>query len=346
MTVAASVPRASRTRRLKRQMLRDAVADNLATIAGRPPSRLGVRRVRWGVWAAAAGVALLIAGVLQSLSAPRSGARGARLDVLPQARALAVPASAPTLFEAPRAIDPALFHLGIRKVVIDPGHGGSDPGAMTGHVAEKDITLDLAHRLATLLRAAGFTVTLTREGDETLSLQQRVEIANAAEGDLFLSIHVNSIPVAIRRGVETYYLGPATDPGVEKLAGAENSGSGYSLADFRHLLEGVYTDVRQEESRGFALAVQGKLFAVLHRANPDLEDRGVKKAPFVVLVGTQMPSVLAEVSCISNPDELQLLEQDAYRQDIARALAAGVRAYAARRNDSLVARRARRDGGG
>jgi N-acetylmuramoyl-L-alanine amidase len=164
--------------------------------------------------------------------------------------------------------------------------------------------------------------------------------ANDAHGDLFLSIHVNSIPTPVRRGVETYVLGTTTDPRVEKLAGAENSGSGYSLADFRRLLEGVLLDVRQDESRRFGQAVQNQMFATLRRSNPELEDRSVKQAPFVVLVGTEMPGVLAEVSCLSNPEDTLLLKDGNYRQSIAEALAAGVRDYAAsRERATTIARR-------
>jgi N-acetylmuramoyl-L-alanine amidase len=328
-----------RASRLRRQMLRDAVEENLAAIEGRRPRRLVVRRIGWGVGAAAVAAVLVVAGAMHSLSDSNGKTPAATADTLPETQAFTIPAPEPPVFPAPRGIDPSVFHLGIHKVVIDPGHGGSDPGAMTGDIVEKQVTLDIAHRLGGLLRGAGFVVTLTRQSDDTVSLQQRVASANAVGGDVFISIHVNSIPVAIRRGVETYYLGPTSDPGVEKLAGAENSGSGYSLADFRHLLEGVYTEIRQEESRRFALAVQGKLFAVLHRTNPELENRGVKTAPFVVLVGTEMPSVLAEVSCVSNPDEARLLGEDTYRDDIAKALAAGVRAFAAERSGATIASR-------
>ena len=330
---------ASARGRMRRQMLRDAVEENLAVIEGRRPRRLVVRRIGWGAAAVAIVAVLVAAGALRAVSDSKSRPPAATADTLPETQALIIPAPEPPAFPVPRAIDPSVFHLGIRKVVIDPGHGGSDPGAMTGGIVEKEVTLDIARRLAALLRAAGFVVTLTRLSDATLSLQDRVAAANAAGGDVFISIHVNSIPVAIRRGVETYYLGPTSDAGVEKLAGAENSGSGYSLADFRHLLEGVYTEVRQEESRRFALAVQGKLFAVLHRANPELENRGVKTAPFVVLVGTAMPSVLAEVSCVSNPEEARRLGEDDYRADIANALAAGIRAFAAERSGAAVAAR-------
>ncbi|MGD1148819.1 MAG: N-acetylmuramoyl-L-alanine amidase [Thermoanaerobaculaceae bacterium] len=321
-----------RLERLKKRMVRDAVAENVAVISGALPQRR--RRVVGRAWLGLA-VAAVLAFLLvrpqgqDALSAarPRPAIEMASaLAEAPRAAAGGAPASP---LSAPRVIDPAIFRLAVRKVVVDPGHGGTDPGAMAGGFREKDVTLDIARRVAASLASQDFVVVLTREGDETRSLQQRVETANAARGDVFLSIHVNSIPTQDRRGVETYYLGSATDPRVEKLAGAENSGSGYSLADFRHLLEGVYVDVRHDESRRLAQAVQGRLFAALLRTNPQLEDRGVKQAPFVVLVGTEMPSVLAEVACLSNREDTLLLKQDSYRQEIAESLAAAVRGYAA-----------------
>jgi len=334
---ATSVPsgRVRRFDRIKREMLREAVAENVATIEGLlPRPRKRAPKSSWVGWAMLAAIALLLLGTLK----PTSAGRGK-----PQPEEMvgaAIPAStdhdqteggaAPGL-DAPRAIDPALFRLAVRRVVVDPGHGGSDPGTMMRGMREKEITLDIARRVGAVLRAGAFEVLMTREGDETLTLQQRVQTANSAGGDVFLSIHVNSIPEPLRRGVETYVLGPTSDPHVERLAGAENSGSGYSLSDFRRLLEGVYVDVRHDESRRFAQAVQGRMFAALRRVNPELEDRSVKQAPFVVLVGTEMPAVLTEVSCISNEEDARLLRQNDYRQKIAEALAAGVRTYAAAR---------------
>jgi N-acetylmuramoyl-L-alanine amidase len=330
--------------RLKREMLREAVAENLATIGGLLPSRRArSSRGSWLSWALLATVAILLVGTMKPTSAGRGRLQpdspiASDLSVVPD-RGQTAPGAAPVL-EAPRAINPALFRLAVRRVVVDPGHGGSDPGAMMRGLREKDITLDIARRLAALLRTAGFEVVLTRDADETLTLHQRVQTANAARGDIFLSIHVNSIPTPDRRGVETYVLGPTSDPHIERLAGAENSGSGYSLADFRKLLEGVYVDVRHDESRRFAQAVQGTMFAALRRVNAELEDRSVKQAPFVVLVGTEMPGVLTEVSCISNEEDAALLKRPEYRESIAQALAAGVRGYAAARGkDAVVARR-------
>lgn len=327
--------RPRRLDRIKREMLREAVAENLATIEGllaRPTQRTSTSS--WLGWALLAAVVLSLVGTLKPTSAGRGKPQAEEVvavGVPPAPETLGTDMAAAPGLAAPRAIDPALFRLAVRRVVIDPGHGGSDPGAMMRGLREKELTLDIARRVAAVLRAGGFDVVMTRDGDETLTLQQRVQAANAASGDVFLSIHVNSIPEPLRRGVETYVLGPTTDPHVERLAGAENSGSGYSLADFRKLLEGVYVDVRHDESRRFAKAVQGKMFATLRRVNPLLEDRSVKQAPFVVLVGTQMPGVLTEVSCISNDEDARLLKQSGYRQEIAEALAGGVRAYAAAR---------------
>jgi N-acetylmuramoyl-L-alanine amidase len=344
LATGAPSARSRRLDRVKRQMLREAVAENLETIEGvvaRP--RLRTSTSSWLGWSLLAAVAVSLVATLKPTSAGRGTPQpdefvGAGIPTRPGATE--ADSAAPPGLAAPRAIDPALFRLAVRRVVIDPGHGGSDPGAMMRGMREKEITLDIARRLAALLRADAFDVVMTREGDETLTLQQRVQAANAASGDVFLSIHVNSIPTPLRRGVETYVLGPTTDPHVERLAGAENFGSGYSLADFRRLLEGVYVDVRHDESRRFAQAVQGKMFATLRRANPALQDRSVKQAPFVVLVGTEMPGVLSEVSCISNDEDARLLKQSQYRQGIAEALAGGVRAYAAARGlDATVAQR-------
>ncbi|MCB1037323.1 MAG: N-acetylmuramoyl-L-alanine amidase, partial [Acidobacteria bacterium] len=146
------------------------------------------------------------------------------------------------------------------------------------------------------------------------------------------SIHVNWIEAQEIRGVETYYLGPTDDPYIKDIAAAENRGSGYSLADFRSLLDGLYADVRQDESRRLAEALQGELFESLHTVTPSLRNRGVKTAPFVVLVSSDMPAALVEVACLSNQEEARLLAKPYYRQFIAQALFEGIRRYA----DSLA----------
>jgi N-acetylmuramoyl-L-alanine amidase len=190
---------------------------------------------------------------------------------------------------------------------------------------EKEITLDVAERLRALLKDEPISVVLTRADDRALSLERRVEIANSENADLFLSIHINSMPVPDRVGIETFYLGATSDPETARFARAENAGSGYSLADFRTLLEGVYAGVRQDESRRFAETLQSSYFDALRAVNDRVQNRGVKTAPLVVLVGTRMPAVLAEISCISNADEARRLATPEYRSELARALHAGIR---------------------
>jgi N-acetylmuramoyl-L-alanine amidase len=343
-TVVASPVSSTRRIRLKKRLLAGAVAENISLINGTRYRSRSRRRSWLLISSLPIAFVLLITPVRSMLEGNPQLAAAIRPEVSASPAINSTPdiPVAPTpqpvteqqySFAAPQAIDPAVFRLEVRKVMVDPGHGGNDPGAMTaGSVKEKDLTLDLALRVQHLLIENGMEVAMTRDTDETVSLQQRVVLANAAKADLFISIHINFIPIVVRRGIETYYLGATTDPQIEKLARAENSGSGYSLADFRKLLEGVYTDIRQEESSRFAAAVQTKLFSSLRRLNPKLENRGVKQAPFVVLIGTAMPGILAEVSCMNNRDEVRLLRESNYRQTIAEALAAGVRGYAGRRH--------------
>jgi len=181
-----------------------------------------------------------------------------------------------------------------------------------------------------VLREEGFAVAMTRETDETLSLRERSRRANRARGDLFVSIHLNSFPPPHenQQGVETYYLGQPSDSQGELLASAENSESGYSVADARKVVERIYANMRASDSRALAETVQQRLYASLRRVSPDLEDRGVKTAPFVVLVANQMPGILAEVSSLSNDRDAALLRQVSYRQRIAEAVANGIRDYA------------------
>ena len=169
---------------------------------------------------------------------------------------------------------------------------------------------------------------MTRESDRGVSLEQRGTLANRSGADIFVSIHLNWIQNRRSRGVETYYLGPTDDPYLTRLAASENLESGYSLADMRHLLDRIYAGVRQDKSRKLAEVVQGALFQSLAKLSPEVADRGVKAAPFIVLLSTEMPAILAEVSSMSNEEEARLLTKPLYRQYIAEALAKGIRAYA------------------
>lgn len=223
----------------------------------------------------------------------------------------------------------AAFPLAVRRVVLDAGHGGTDPGASSLGLEEKNVTLDIGRRLRRMLEDNGFDVVVTRPDDRTLKLRERARLANTSRSDIFVSIHVNSIVNhTSSHGVETYYLGPTNDPSLTKLAADENSMSGYSMADLRKLLDGVYADARRDESQQLAAKVQQQLFGQLRSADPGLENWGVKRAPFVVLVATDMPAILAEVGCMSNRSEAAMLGRPDYRQKIAEALYRGIHAYA------------------
>jgi N-acetylmuramoyl-L-alanine amidase len=327
--------------RVKRQLVSEVVQENVATLRGLPPPplrRARARRARTGLFRV---LGLIVAPSLLFVAVSALSTGRAERPALP--RAVAAPEPTPTdpgLLPAPQAINPAAFPLPIRKVVLDPGHGGSDPGAPTrSGLWEKDITLDVAQRLRVLLVEAGFEVVMTREGDDSVSLRERAQFANRERGDLFVSIHFNSLPTRSYRGIETYYLGVTSDPHVERLAGAENRESGYSLADFRRLLEGVYVQVKQKESKQFAEAVHRGLSMTLVKGDPAIKDSGVKPAPFLVLVATEMPGILAEICYVSNEEDARLVKEPSYREDVARALASGIRAYADGRVKPSAARK-------
>ncbi|MGH7825309.1 MAG: N-acetylmuramoyl-L-alanine amidase family protein [Candidatus Binatia bacterium] len=231
--------------------------------------------------------------------------------------------------EAPRPLNRAVFPLSVKKIVIDAGHGGGHTGAISeSGISEKEITLDIALRLRRLMEETSFQAVLTRQTDQTMSLQKRVAFANSNNADLFVSIHVNWMEPRQIRPLETYFVGPTEDPAVIKLVSMENQESGYSLSDYRQLLEKVYIHTRRDESRRLAETIHTELYYALREINPNIHNRGVKTAPFVVLIGTQMPAILAEVSCLSNEDEVRLLTNGDYREKIASALLKGIRSYA------------------
>lgn len=222
-----------------------------------------------------------------------------------------------------------MFGLGIKTIMIDPGHGGSDSGAI-GKMGtrEKDITLDLAKRLRERLEKYGnYNVLMTREDDSTISLQKRVELAHSNRADLFISIHLNYLPFKPLNIIETYYFGPSSDDRTLKLAEKENAGSEYGLSDFKELVEKIGETLKLQESRELATSIQKKLFLNSRRQNGDIHDFGVKRAPFVVLLGVDVPAVLVEVSCLSNREEEIKLSTESHREDIARYLEAGILGY-------------------
>ncbi len=321
--------------RIKRQLLRDLVQQNVELAEGRLPKTLRRGR-RWPPSlriAAAAALSLALLGssglIASRRQAPESSQQ--RSIARPVRPLPAAAAPSPVAFaSAPQAVDAAVFPLAVRKVVIDAGHGGASTGTRTPEgTLEKDLTLDIAERLRRLLAGPTFQVVMTREADRDVSLKERGGLANRAQADIFVSIHLNWIANRRSGGLETYYMGPTDDPELTRLVASENRGSGYSLADMRRLLDRIYAGVRQEKSRKLAETVQGALFQTLGKVSPAIENRGVKTAPFIVLLTTDMPAILAEVSSLSNADEARLLTKPLYRQSIAEALAQGIRAYAA-----------------
>ncbi len=237
-----------------------------------------------------------------------------------------------------------LFGLKVQTIVIDPGHGGIDPGA-TGHqgLREKDVALDIAKRLHDkLTKSGGYRVLLTREGDEKVYLKERVAFAKQHHADLFISIHANSLPVESVNYVETYYFGPHSDKSSLELAEKENQGSDYAMGDFREIIAKIGDTLKTEESKGLATAIHKHLYSNMKRRNGELVDAGTKTGPFMVLLGVEVPSVLVEVSCISNKAEETRLSTPGYRDSIAGFLKQGIVEYLDRRTDkSTIAGRER-----
>ena len=219
--------------------------------------------------------------------------------------------------------------LGVRRIVIDPGHGGTDPGAIgrTG-ATEKQITLQLSEALANRLRASGYDVRLTREEDRTLSLEERTAFANHVDADLFISIHVNSARNRRLRGFETYYLNLANDPTAAETAARENaSGQGGSLGDLDETLAKIVRNEFEGESSSLARSIQDSLVMHVSKNYQNVWDLGVKTAPFFVLVGAEMPAVLIETAFVSNDQEEAWLKSSAYRSSVAEAIEIGLQSY-------------------
>ena len=328
---AASPPsgRSRADRRLRIDLIEAAVRENEAELGRRGPepganATPKRQRRRFRPWSLLLLAPIAAAAGLGYLELQRS-------EKATQAEppAEAAPPEAEIRFtELPESLDLSVFPLPVRRIVLDPGHGGSASGTVAGGLTEKELALDIAVRVRELL-SDRYRVAMTREADIDVELDQRSGIANRAGADLFVSIHVNWLPRNRTCGVETYYLGPTDDPELTALAERENAEAhGYSLADLRSLVDGVYGQHMQDESRALADAVQDSLFEKLRAANPELRNRGVKSAPFVVLIDAEMPAILAEVSCLSDTGEIERLRDDKHLQSIAEALDAGIRSYA------------------
>lgn len=222
--------------------------------------------------------------------------------------------------------------LGLKfgRIVIDAGHGGHDTGTSgSSGLLEKDLVLDVAKRLAALVETRMQSeVVMTRSDDTFIPLERRPQIANEAKADLFISIHANSSPVKAVSGVETYYLNFTTNRAALDVAARENASSGHSLFDLKDLLQQIALRDKLDESREFAAKVQSSLMAQSVKTNSASRDRGVKKAPFIVLIGASMPSILAEIGFVTNAKDEAMMKRPEYRQKIAEALYRGLSQYA------------------
>jgi len=230
--------------------------------------------------------------------------------------------------------------LKLGRVVLDPGHGGHDVGTHgPSGLYEKDLVLDVSQRLEALLQdRLGTEVILTRSDDTYIPLEGRTSIANEAKADLFLSIHANSSPVKSVTGVETYYLNFTTSRAALDVAARENATAESSIFDLKDVLEKIALKDKIDESREFASRLQTSLYTLTKTSAP-ARNRGIKKAPFVVLIGAQMPSVLAEIGFLTNATDEALMRKTEHRQKIAEALYKGIAAYAESLSQLQVAKR-------
>lgn len=252
----------------------------------------------------------------------RTSAQGAPVSEATPARAAAPMADGETSLV--RALG-----LKIGRIVIDAGHGGHDSGTLgVGGIEEKDVVLDVALRLGKLLHdRLGAEIIYTRSDDTFIPLETRTAIANKAQADLFISIHANSSRDASARGVEVYYLNFTSDPTALDVAARENAVSDESIHQLSDLVKKIALKDKIAESREFASDVESSLYAGLQKGNTGLKDRGVKKAPFVVLIGANMPSILAEISFVTNPKDAAELRDPEYRERVAESLYRGVARY-------------------
>ncbi|MEK7408009.1 MAG: N-acetylmuramoyl-L-alanine amidase [Acidobacteriota bacterium] len=218
--------------------------------------------------------------------------------------------------------------LKVSRVVLDPGHGGHDTGSIgPSGLIEKELVLDLSTRLGKLIaERLGSEVVYTRTDDTFVPLESRTELANEKKADLFISVHANSSRLRTAAGIETFYMNFTAAADALEVAARENASSPRAIHELQGLIEKIAQKEKVQESREFAANIQKAVHTALR--NPGGRDRGVKKAPFLVLIGAQMPSVLVEVAFLSNPREEKLLLRPDYRQRLAEALYKGIAQYA------------------
>ena len=256
--------------------------------------------------------------------------RGKELNASNAKPDLPRPAAAPQPTRDGQATLTRTLGLKIGRIVIDAGHGGHDTGTIgpTG-LMEKDLCLDVALRLGKIIqqRLPGADIVYTRSDDTFIPLEERTNIANQARADLFISIHANSSQDHGARGVETYYLNLKGSPEAMEVAARENAASDQGVHDLQDLVKKITQTEKIDESKEFAEDIQDSLAKRMLRASKNMKNRGVRKAPFVVLIGADMPSILTEISFLSNPADEKLLKQPEYRQRVAEGLYQGVASY-------------------
>jgi N-acetylmuramoyl-L-alanine amidase len=261
-----------------------------------------------------------------------TGPSGMRVVIEPQAklqqRVFHLPEPFRVVIDLARRVAPARTGRQLQRVMIDPGHGGHDPGAVgAGGLREKDVALDVAHRVAPVLLRQGLAVSLTRDGDEFVSHEERTLRANASGADLFVSIHCNASDARGQHGVETYVLDTSRDSVANLVAARENASSAAASAELGGILSSMRMADQSQRSVHLAKLLQRSAVAALGLEHRHVRDGGVKRAAFNVLVGARMPSVLFETSYISNPQEEGRLGSDRYRARLADAIVNAVRAY-------------------
>ncbi len=271
---------------------------------------------------------------------PRSLPAAAPVAATVTKRPVATPAIPPAVIDRSPVPDRSMIRaLGLKvgRIVIDPGHGGQDYGTSSpSGLHEKELVLDVSKRLAKLLRESlGAEVILTRGDDSFVSLEQRTEIANDKKADLFISVHANSSPAHSASGIETFYLNFAASPGALDVASRENASARKNVHELNDLLQKIALNAKLDESREFATKVQNALVV----GDSRIRNRGVKRAPFIVLIGADMPAILTEIGFVSNPSEEANLRRPDYRQKLAEQIFSGVAGYAGSLNPMQVAQR-------
>jgi N-acetylmuramoyl-L-alanine amidase len=266
----------------------------------------------------------------RSQAAGGKSSRGKKLSSSNEKPDLIEPSGAPQPTRDGQSTLTRALGLKIGRIVIDPGHGGHDTGTIgpTG-LMEKDLCLDVALRLGKIIqqRLPGADIVYTRSDDTFIPLEERTNIANQTKADLFISIHANSSQDHGARGVETYYLNMKGSAEAMEVATRENASSEQGIHNLEDLVKKIARNEKIDESKEFAEDIQDSLAKRMQKASRSVKNRGVRKAPFVVLIGADMPSILTEISFLSNPSDEKLLKQPEYRQRVAEGLYQGVASY-------------------